>query len=219
MRPLLYGLTLSLVVLTNCKPQEDSTPQFTFKGQILNATTNEVPVGLSVTLQATSSPDLFTKFKKEILGTAITDSMGRFSITYKKTSLPILTLLSQFLTYNDLPINKNVDTIFYRSTKGTISFILTAINPLKIEDTLYLAIPALDIGKDVTFEKISGPFPQKKIIQYRTLTDRGSLQYFWAIGYTQWDSVMRFSHLYSKNKLIYNMRGDPYIDTIKIKYR
>ena len=219
MRLIFFGLVISAVILTNCKPNEDTTPMFTFRAQILNATTNEVPVGLAVTLQASTFPDGLTKFKKEILGTAITDSMGMFTITYNKTSLPILTLLSQFLTYNNLPINKNVDTIFYRSTKGKIVFILTSGNPLEVEDTLYIAIPALDIGKDITIEKISGPFPQEKIIQYRTLTDRGSLQYFWAIGYTQWDSVMRFSHLYSKNKLIYNMRGDPYIDTIKIKYR
>ena len=100
MRLIFFGLVISAVLLTNCKPNEDTTPMFTFRAQILNATTNEVPVGLAVTRQASTFPDGLTKFKKEILGTGITDSMGMFTITYKKTSLPILTLVSQFLTYN-----------------------------------------------------------------------------------------------------------------------
>ena len=209
MRLLLYGLTLSLVVLTNCKPQEDSTPQFTFKGQIFNATTNEVPVGLAVTLQATSSPDLFTKFKKEILGTAITDSMGRFSITYKKTSLPILTLLSQFLTYNDLPINKNVDTIFYRSTKGTLVYKLISSFPLTNMDTLYLDVPPIDLGKSWQIYKISGLLLNEKIINFRTLKTV-NFNTSWALGY---------SNKFKDHYIGLGMRGDPYIDTIKIKYR
>ena len=218
MRLLLYGLTLSLVVLTNCKPQEDSTPQFTFKGQIFNATTNEVPVGLAVTLQATSSPDLFTKFKKEILGTAITDSMGRFSITYKKTSLPILTLLSQFLTYNDLPINKNVDTIFYRSTKGTLVYKLISSFPLTNMDTLYLDVPPIDLGKSWQIYKISGLLLNEKIINFRTLKTV-NFNTSWALGYSQYDSIHWYPNKFKDHYIGLGMRGDPYIDTIKIKYR
>lgn len=217
MRPLLYGLIISSVVLTNCKPQEDSTPQFTFKGQILNATTNEVPVGLSVTLQATSSPDLFTKFKKEILGTAITDSMGRFSITYKKTSLPILTLLSQFLTYNDLPINKNVDTIFYRSTKGTLVYKLISDSPLLLNDTLYFTLPDEE-GKNWYDYAISGPLSKTEIFKFRTSKTRG-IQGAWGLGKVNYNDVGYHPEKHQNQLFIFNMQGDPFIDTIKIKNR
>ena len=176
-------------------------------------------MGLAVTLQATSSPDLFTKFKKEILGTAITDSMGRFSITYKKTNLPILTLMSQYFTHENLPINKNIDTVFYISNYGTLIFVLTADIPLKNQDTLYLGIPPFKLNQTENIVKLSGPFSPQEVIKFRLIVENGGIQHFWAIGRSQWDSVTYFPHKYLGNKLQISMRGDPYVDTIKIKYR
>jgi len=99
MKRLLFCFLLALTLLENCKPDEDSSPKYTFKGQFINATENKVPVGLKVTLEASSGPNSFD-YKTEILGTAITDSFDRFSITYLRTKLYILRLLSQFYTYS-----------------------------------------------------------------------------------------------------------------------
>ncbi len=217
MRLIFFGLVISAVILTNCKPNEDTTPMFTFRAQILNATTNEVPVGLAVTLQASTFPDGLTKFKKEILGTAITDSMGMFTITYKKTSLPILTLLSQFLTYNNLPINKNVDTIFYRSTKGTLVFLLTADTPLTANDTLFIGTPA-DEGGGGAIRTVTGPLPSKYFVKYHCVASNGT-ESFWNIGWATYQYKSYNRHQYKNQVLSYYMTGDPYTDTIKIKYR
>ena len=219
MRLLLYCLVFSVLFICNCKSDEESVPEFTFKGQYIDVINNKVPVGLAVTLQATSSPDLLTKFKKELLGTATTDSMGRFSITYKKTNLPILTLMSQYFTHENLPINKNIDTVFYISNYGTLIFVLTADIPLKNQDTLYLGIPPFKLNQSENIVKLSGPFSPKEIIKFRLILENGGIQHFWAIGRSQWDSVTYFPHKYAGNKLQISMRGDPYADTIRLKYR
>jgi len=206
-----------ILLLDSCK-DEEPLPTYTFKGQFINATENTVPVGLKVTLEASSGPNALN-FQTQILGSAVTDSMGRFAITYTKTKLPVLRLLSQFYTYTGLPINQNVDTIFYKSSKGTLVFVFTANYPLKNTDTLYLGLPPFEQGQNVSIVKLPGPFSTKEIVKYRTLKEEGGIQYFWAIGRTQWDSATFFSHKYPKNRLDIFMRGDPFIDTIRIKYR
>ncbi len=220
MRNLIFGLLILGIFVSQCKSEEGNSPKYIFNGRIFNATDNSSPLGLPITLKAHNLADGLTKYKEEILGKAFTDSSGRFSISYKHSDLSYIDLSSQFFNYTDMPLlNKNIDTTFFRSTKGTICFNLFSDNPLTKYDTLYIGMPPLEKGQGAYIGKLPGPLSKAENFKFRTLKSTGGIQYFWAIGRIQWDKVIYFSDKFSQNKLSISMRGDPFIDTIKLKYR
>lgn len=214
MKKLIYSLLILGLFISHCKPEENDLPSYTFKGRIFNATEQTVPKGLQITLKAHNLADGLTKYKEEILGTAITDTLGRFSITYRRSNLLYITLSSQFFIYPDLPLlNRNIDTTFYRSTKGTLIYRFIADDPLLSGDTLYFTTPHMQ-----TLQLIIGPKSAQEIYAYKGIgptTTKG----YWGIGKKSFDAAFAQPSKYPNQVFYYVFRYDPYVDSVTIKYR
>lgn len=214
MKNLIFGLLILGLFVSRCKSEEGNSPTYTFKGRIFNATDNSAPIGLLITLKANNLADGLTKYKEEILGNTVTDSFGRFTISYKHSDLLYINLSSQFFIYPDMPLlNKNIDTTFYRSTNGTLIYRFIADNPLLSGDTLYFTTPHMQ-----TKQIIIGPKSAQEIYEYKGVGPTSTKGY-WGIGRKSFDAVFTQPGKYPNQVFFYVFRYDPYVDSVTIKYR
>ncbi len=123
-----------------CKDKEPITPkpdptnqEYTFKGKLINGTYN-TPINPGMVMTAVvSHTDVFNS-KSEELATFRIGQDGGFEFKYKHSKLAennsaTLKLTSQFFVSDPLPKNRDVDTILYRSTWGTVVMHLIDVEP------------------------------------------------------------------------------------------
>jgi hypothetical protein len=206
-----------LFLVSGCK-QPDTGPKATFiiKGRVLNGTS-----GIPFANQQISAVVHVRTIGGDgaSLGTAQTDANGNFSLSYKQTAITYdnasIRISSNFFILQNLPVNKNIDSIFYFSTLGKVKILLNSTSPLELnKDTLF--INYLDYEGKINWDTISkttnGLF---KVVRVKT----PYVNFWYGIGYKQIHQDPNYTNSVIGGKLIYKpIMGDPYIDSISINY-
>jgi hypothetical protein len=203
-----------------CKDKEPITPkpdpannEYTFKGKLINGTYN-TPINPGMVMTAVvSHTDVFNS-KSEELATFRIGQDGSFEFKYKHSKLAennsaTLKLTSQFFVSDPLPKNRDLDTILYRSTWGGGVIVFESENPIRQNDTFYVALTD-------SFFVFTGPIERIEKKSFRCKNLKANYHSFWAIGKQDFYNTRL---PIPKNRAIYYIpSGDPISDTIRIKY-
>jgi len=149
LKTLIYFLC-GILLLEGCKKSDTShapTPQYTIKGRIYISYPTTPYAKQSITLRVTRGAN--DTYVDADLGTTTTDDSGKFSIQYNQTSISgpdpghgpaaQIHIFTQFLTFDNIPVNQNVNQDFYNVTNGKLQIYLYTNKPLETNhDTLFL---------------------------------------------------------------------------------
>ena len=188
--------------------------EYTIKGKLLNGTTMEpINPGMEMTLIAQNNG---LAVKREELGTCKIQDDGSFELKYLYSEVAAISTAfmrfeSQFYISEYLPRNQSLDTILYESTLGTVVLV---INRSESKNRVYFAYR---IAKD-SLVSDSSDTNESRFISVRSEMPGFGVYYDTAQLDIRkddlWGNVVYGDPMQASIK----MRGDPFIDTLRIQY-
>lgn len=206
---MIFGL---MFILTSCEVEEDiNIVKHTINGRIINVNNPTQFVGKKLYLES-QYYSLNEGTIIETIAEAIVTDSSTFELIYDSspgTTLRILcTELPKFS--RSVPVNQNITPTFYISDSATLVLNLLSDNILKSNDTLYLKYIRPSVNKPDTFLLI-GPITNNYKITFRGF-NYGGYNFSWGVGYNDFRS-----NGYKRHKN-YTLSGDPFVDTVDLKY-
>jgi hypothetical protein len=217
MKNLIYiTIAIFFAAQVGCKKEPE---KFKIKGRIMDGTTGQRFKGLTFTVHTKGGTA--NKINGD-LGSFTTNDSGDFEFMYEKIkgiSTNSISVISNFMKFENISLNQNVDKVFYNSTLGTVRISLQKVNPINFNDTLFLLY---DKNPDDGIEEIiidSIINPQDGFYkQIRTSSKR--LVFHYGIN-----SELKYDILNSKFNILQGRRfdfntisGDPILDNCTIKF-
>lgn len=188
---------------------------YTLSGKIINGTYN-TPVNPGMKLELRVNYQGMFDFQTEELGNTTIQPDGSFSITYPHSKLAEsyganMRLEGGNMTIEYLPKNRDVDTILYRSTWGTVQLQLIDIEPF---NKIYFAYR---VSNDSLISD-SSDINESKFTNIRCVMPGFGVYYDYSPldirKDDRWGGVV-----YGQPKIAsISLRGDPFIDTLRIEY-
>jgi hypothetical protein len=209
-------IAIFFIAQVGCKKEPE---KFKIKGRVMDGTTGQRFKGLTFTVHTKGGTA--NKIIDD-LGSFTTNDSGDFEFMYdriKGISANSITVINNFMKFKDIPLNKDVDKVFYKSTLGKYKVNCDFSN-IKSSDTLFLE-----------YAKMNGIELVRAI---DTLTNLRSNDFF---IYSRWPAesiTLRWGinsntfswKYYQGNINIVNyvgsitgkVTGDPIVDEFEIKY-
>lgn len=223
-RPILIFFVLIISLYSCRKPKTTIDQQFTVKGTLLNGTTHERFAHQTIDFSMTyiDRVDLINGYRH--LGQVNTDDTGGFTFIYQGQNISRLpdarlSIVSGDIEFDSLPINRDINRLFYASSLGSLKVYLQPDTALKQGDTLFLGYQTLNPDKSILFHtdtitsNISGYF---KTIR----TTVSYVQFYWGVGNRQYRPDTRYNDFiyvaHTKPKTY--ITGDPVVNEITIHY-
>lgn len=209
----IFVIGMFLATQWSCKKEPE---KFIIEGRIVDGTTDFRYKNLTF--------DVFGADRNENasinIGSFTTNDSGDFKFIYEKVKGSFsISLLNSFIRFKRLPVNQNINKVFYKSSMGKYRVICECPN-IKSTDTLFLE-----------YGKITGSNVSRAI---DTLTNVKNLDFFtydnwpresvtlaWGINSNNFDSELYQGDIIITKylgKINGNVSGDPVIDEFKIKY-
>lgn len=201
-----------MLTITSCEfENEVNITKHTINGKIINVNNPTQFVGKKLYLESQYSSLFEGTIIETIAETIVTDSSS-FEFIYESspgTSLYIKCYeLPNFL--RSVSVNQNITPTFYISDSATLVLNLYSDNLLKTNDTLYLKYIRPSVNKPDTFLLI-GPITNNYKLPFRGY-NYGGYNFSWGVGYNDFRANGNRRH---KN---FALTGDPFIDTVELKY-
>ncbi|MCC6721068.1 MAG: hypothetical protein IT243_02620 [Bacteroidia bacterium] len=149
MKKILYiTIAIFFTAQMGCKKEPE---KFKIKGRIMDGTTGQRFKGLTFTVHTKGGTA--NKIIGD-LGSFTTNDSGDFEFLYEKIkgiNSNSISIISNFMKFENLSINQNVEKVFYKSTIGR--YIITCNCPnIKTSDTLFLEyarMSGVDLVRDI----------------------------------------------------------------------
>jgi hypothetical protein len=133
-------IAIFFVAQVGCKKEPE---KFKIKGRVMDGTTGQRFKGLTFTVYTKGGTA--NKIIDD-LGSFTTNDSGDFEFMYdriKGISANSISVINNFMKFKDIPLNKDVDKVFYKSTLGKFKIICNCPN-IKNTDTLFVGYSKLN---------------------------------------------------------------------------
>lgn len=207
-----YIFIIVLAFIYSCEFQENiNIVQYNITGKIINVNNPTQFDGKNLYLESSYYSATEGTVRETIAETVVSDS-GKFEINYESAPGNSLTIRCiEFIDFNkSVPINKNITPVFYVSDSATLFINFTTNNTISSNDTLYIRYTRPSINEPV-IEYLVGPLSNSFNITYRGY-NYGSYNFTYGRGL---NDLKNNGHLRYKN---YILKGDPFIDSVVLKY-